>query len=60
MLQFHAFFTPGTEHCQVATAVEYALVGAPDQFVAMADKGAQGFAVRLPGEVHHNMLEVMP
>ena len=59
MVELHAFFAPQVQHRQVAPTVEYALVGAPQQLVAVADKGAQGFAVRLPGEVDYDVLEVL-
>ncbi len=59
MIEFHAFFAPQIQYRQVAAAVEHVLVGVPQQLVAMADEGAQGFAVGLAGEVHDDVLEVL-
>ena len=59
MFQVHAFGAPQVENRQIASAVEDVLVGVPQQFVAMADKGAQRFAVGLAGEVHHDVLKVL-
>ncbi|MNR06895.1 hypothetical protein D3C85_1229920 [compost metagenome] len=59
VIELHAFFTPCVEHGEVAATVEHVLIGVPQQLVAMADEGAQCLAVRLTGEVHDDVLEVL-
>ena len=59
VVELHAFFAPQVEHGEIAAAVEDVLIGVPEQLVAMADEGAQRFAVGLAGEVDHDVLEVL-
>jgi hypothetical protein len=59
MVELDAAITPLLEQFQVAPAIEDVLVGVQDQLVAMADQGAHRFAVGLPGEVQHDVLEVL-
>ncbi|MNN04838.1 hypothetical protein D3C81_1175760 [compost metagenome] len=59
MLQLDAMIAPQLQHFEVAPAVEDVLVGIDDELVAVADDGAQGFAVGMPGQVHDDVLEVL-